>query len=591
MISAQQTDLHTGKTGGYREDIDGLRAIAVVAVIIFHLGYFPNGYLGVDVFFVISGYLITAIIYKETQEDRFSLKQFYLRRTRRIIPLILFVNIVALIISPFLMLPDELENLAQSVVATNFFSNNILQAITTKDYWNVINELKPLMHTWSLGIEEQFYILYPFIFILFAKQKIRWILPVLVMLTCISLLLFFLPVAAYHKFYLIPFRFFELAIGGIGAIALTNQKGAISNKYKGLVLIGLIGIFFLGPNVTTSIKIIATVIFTLGLLISASSSKSITKLVLENKLVVGIGKISFSLYMWHQVVFALMRYSYKEAYTLHASIAALIGIAILSTLSYYFIEQPFRDKKRVSTKVLLWATGLAFVCTTGVAYYIYSRVGIVRDVPELEISKSDIRRDIQSVYSRRVFQFNYKFSTGRKIKILIIGDSFARDWINVLLESKYRDLIEISYTDDIGKCTDINDRLEAADCVYFSRIRRHDFDTLIPKYRIDTSKVRIVGTKNYGINIGMFYNKRHSANYCLQRTHMQEGFGELNDTLKKEWGSKYIDLIGMVIDSNRTVPVFTPDCKFITHDCLHFTHAGAVYYAALLSKNNFNVAE
>lgn len=137
--------------GTYRNDIDGLRAIAVLAVIVFHFGYLSNGFLGVDIFFVISGFLITGIIYKEINDNRFSIINFYLRRIRRIIPLALFVSLVALIIGIATMLPDDLENLAQSVIATNLFSNNVLQAITVKNYWDLVNEYKPLMHTWSLG--------------------------------------------------------------------------------------------------------------------------------------------------------------------------------------------------------------------------------------------------------------------------------------------------------------------------------------------------------------------------------------------------------------------------------------------------------
>jgi peptidoglycan/LPS O-acetylase OafA/YrhL len=124
---------------GYRHDIDGLRTIAVLSVIIFHFGYLPYGYLGVDIFFVISGYLITKIIDTETRSNKFSIKQFYLRRIRRILPLVLVITIIAIAIGFFVMLPDDFENLVQSIVATNLFSNNILQFITTGNYWDVVN--------------------------------------------------------------------------------------------------------------------------------------------------------------------------------------------------------------------------------------------------------------------------------------------------------------------------------------------------------------------------------------------------------------------------------------------------------------------
>jgi len=147
----------------YRKDIDGLRAYAVIVVIIFHLGFLPNGYLGVDIFFVISGYLITSIIYKQLLDDSFSVYRFYQRRIKRIIPLLLFISTFAFILGLIFMLPDDLENLAQSVVSSNLSANNILMLITSSDYWAVKNEYKPLMHTWSLGIEEQYYLIYPFI--------------------------------------------------------------------------------------------------------------------------------------------------------------------------------------------------------------------------------------------------------------------------------------------------------------------------------------------------------------------------------------------------------------------------------------------
>ena len=180
----------------------------MLAVIAFHFGYLPNGFLGVDIFFVISGFLITRIIYKEIDDKRFSIINFYLRRTRRIIPLALFISLLSLVVGIATMLPNDLENLAQSVIATNLFSNNILQAITTKNYWDVVNEYKPLMHTWTLGVEEQYYLLYPWLFMLVGKEA--WLLPIVSTFGAASLILYLSPYQEFQKFYLIFLDFGSL---------------------------------------------------------------------------------------------------------------------------------------------------------------------------------------------------------------------------------------------------------------------------------------------------------------------------------------------------------------------------------------------
>jgi len=223
----------------YRNDIEGLRSIALLAVILFHYGHLPQGFLGVDIFLVISGFLITGITYVEVKKNRFSLKEFYLRRIRRIVPLTLFVGLIALIIGIATMLPDDLENLSQSVIATNIFSNNILLLITTGNYWDVTNEYKPLMHTWYLGVQEQCYLLYPILFAFVGKKRITWILPVLSILTIISLILYLLPFYSNdQKFYLLFFRFWEIGLGGIAAIIFKNRR--IEHKYSMLVIFALV---------------------------------------------------------------------------------------------------------------------------------------------------------------------------------------------------------------------------------------------------------------------------------------------------------------------------------------------------------------
>jgi len=564
----------------YREDIDGLRTIAVMSVIFFHFGCLPNGYLGVDVFLVISGYLITKIIHKEVLRNEFSIIQFYLRRTRRIIPLVLFVNIIALIIGFVVMLPDDFENLSESVVATNAFSNNILQYITTGNYWDVVNEFKPLMHTWSLGIEEQFYIIYPLIFLISGLKRVRWILPILLTLTLVSIIMFFTSSNDSSKFYLIPYRFFELAIGGLGAFFLKDKL--IQNKFKWLFVLLLLSLLLFDLHLPNSIKLFFTIILSLAILISENDKYGISTFILENKLSVALGKISFSLYMWHQLVLAFARYAFLGKINVYEGIFLLALIIILSILSYIFIEQPFRNKKRISTQKLLYITGIIFIATTSYSIYIYLHSGIVKNFPELEITKSNVQRNMHSKYNDRIYKLETDFKSTKKIKVLVVGNSFARDWANVLLESNYKDSIELCYIYDIYKSENTNDKLQKANYIFISEINRNDLKNIQSKFTIDTTKLWVTGTKNFGFNNGVFYNHKKNAEYYLQRTNIEDGVLENNSLLKKDWKEKYIDLIEVNIDAQKLVPVFTTDHKFISQDCRHLTHSGAVYFAKLL---------
>jgi peptidoglycan/LPS O-acetylase OafA/YrhL len=576
---------------GYRKDIDGLRAIAVLAVILFHFGYLPNGYLGVDVFFVISGYLITSIVFQEVVENRFSIVQFYLRRIRRIMPLALFTTSAAFIAGAFVMLPDDFENLSESVVATNCFANNILLLITTGNYWDVVNEYKPLMHTWSLGVEEQFYFCYPLLFWLFKGGNKRWILPVLSLLAAISLALYLFTSTDAAKFYSIQFRFFELALGGLGAITFKNKT--IDGKSKALSLalvVMLLAAQFDVPSWLsdwptahlTRLKLLSIVIATLGVLLPGGERQGVYTCILENRVMVGVGAISFSLYMWHQIVLAFTRYCVLDSYTAVQAAALFCVMVVLSVASYFVVEQPFRDKKRVKVSLLLCSTGSLFIVSTGLAFYCYSRAGVIRDVPELEIVKSNVHRNMHAQYNSRIHNFDRDFGDSDRIKVLVIGNSFGRDWANVLLESSYAPLIDLSYCSDLRECKNAAQRLNQAKYVFFSEAGRPQVEPVLQKHGVDPEKVWNVGTKNFGVNNGIFYNLRNSPDYCSLRTHMEQGVWQRNERLKEQWGAKYIDLVGMVIDKHGMVPVFTPECRFISQDCRHLTHAGAVYFAGLL---------
>lgn len=563
----------------YRNEIDGLRAIAVMAVIAFHFGYNQNGFLGVDVFFVISGFLITGIIYKEINENNFSIVDFYLRRIRRIIPLSLFIGLIALLLGIFTMLPDDLENLAQSVIATNFFSNNILQAITTKNYWDVINEYKPLMHTWSLGVEEQYYLFYPFLFVIYGKKKQACLLFLLSVITIASMALYLLPFQEYQKFYLIFFRFWELSVGGIAVIVLNNR--CINRKYANLLTFCLILMLFFDFSIfNKELSLLITVFLTLGILLISNNNDSSYQVILENKFLGFIGKISFSLYMWHQLVLSYVRYYlYQEL-----GVKQLIGIfsltLILSLISYFLIEEPFRKKSRINTKMVLTIVGFIFCLTTITSLYIYSNAGILRDIPELGITRSHAVRNIHGIYNARVCDYDKNFSLANKINVLVIGNSFARDWANVLLESRYAKDLQISYIEEAVNNEKLKVRVEGSDIIFMVSGYLQD----LRKLGIPEKKAWAIGTKNFGVNNGIFYNYK-GRDYYIQRTKMEKGYMENNDIMRREWKDKYIDYIGKVIDQNKTVPVFTPFNQFISQDTRHFTKAGAQYYAKLFESD------
>lgn len=482
------------------------------------------------------------------------------------------------------MLPDDLENLAQSVVATNFFSNNILQAITTKNYWDVLNEYKPLMHTWSLAIEEQYYFLYPILFLLLSKKRKNWILPILWTLTIGSICIYLLSFPEYTKFYFLPFRFFELSIGGI--TALYHREKLFTSKYGLGILIGIMVLLFWShETIPNEARLITTVLLTALLLKTQNDVVPVSRNILMHPVMVGIGKISFSLYMWHQLVLAYGRYSIYEHTTLYNASVSFILIFILSLFSYYAIEKPFRNPTKVKTPILLGAVISLYLITTSWALYVYHEKGVLRDVPELNLYTSEeYEGNIHIKYNDRIYGYNRDFSEDKKIKVLIIGNSFARDWANILLESSVRNDVDISYVFDTGAQRDLKSRIDRADVVFVAEMTKSEFAQALTSIPWDDAKVWGLGTKRFGANSGIFYNAPRDERYCLQRAKIPDSIWNYNEQLKREWGSHFVNLLDKITDESHSVPVFTPDCKFISQDCRHLTQAGAQYFAQLLEE-------
>ena len=229
---------------GYRSDIDGLRTLAVLPVILFHLdiGIFTGGYVGVDVFFVISGYLITSIIARELTAGNFSVLRFYERRFRRILPALCFVVLACLIAGLIVLSPHDLSEMGRSVAATALFSSNFL-FWNQAGYFDAATELKPLIHTWSLAVEEQFYIVFPLLLGLLWKRASRHVVLVLSAILVVSLALSVIGVAQAWSaaYFLLPYRAWELLIGSLLAVAALPQARSRWLQ-EALGTLGLLGI-------------------------------------------------------------------------------------------------------------------------------------------------------------------------------------------------------------------------------------------------------------------------------------------------------------------------------------------------------------
>ncbi|MFP1031840.1 acyltransferase family protein [Acinetobacter baumannii] len=369
----------------YRKDIDGLRTLAVLPVIFFHagLGIFSGGFVGVDIFFVISGYLITTIILEELKNDKFSIITFYDRRARRILPALFAVMLFCLICGYFTMMPDEYKNLGQSLVATSFFSNNVLLALTT-GYWDLVSEFKPLLHTWSLGVEEQYYIIIPLLLLLawkFFKNKILLMFS-LIFISSFVFANWFVNVSPNVAFYILPTRAWEIALGGIVAVLLNrnlikNENFATNNilSLLGLILI-CISIFAFDSSVLSPSYYLLIPTIGTSLIIIFSTEKTIAYRILSIKPIVFIGLLSYSLYLWHQPIFAFLRiYSIEEPNT-STFLYSIILIFAISYLSLKYIEAPFRNKNIISRKFIFTFAFIGSLFFVSSGLYLNKNYGI-----------------------------------------------------------------------------------------------------------------------------------------------------------------------------------------------------------------------
>lgn len=581
----------------YRIELDILKGISIIAVILYHIGILPYGYLGVDAFLIINGYLIIPSLIRKISSEEFSFFQWFSYRLFRVWPITLAAGIVSLVIGYCVMMPDSYENLAQSVVASNLFANNILSIITTKNYWDVANEYKPLMQMWYLGVLVQMYILIPLILIIINKfiprgndrEKILTISTLII--TLISLVLYILQSFPYaEKFYLPQFRLWELCLGGV--IGLKNGTGIIKTSWKiGGMYIIFITILCWGMNSIKDIDNITIVGMRLPTdnsyikeLLTISVSLIITGILLirfpfndSMNLLAYVGKISLSLFVWHQLILAFCRYALIDELTGTFIFAYLLITIIISLISYQTLEK-FRPQSIFVRIGFVFCVALV----TALGLYIYSRAGVMRDVPELGISTEHPYTNRNTDYTDRIYSYDRPFNLSHnQRKVLVIGNSFARDFGAILLEYNNTDSIELSYIYSLDRSNALSykARIQQADYIFIFGSKK-----AVPEVFYDyvrpSSKIYGIGTKSFGKDFGIIYAKKSSPEYYNTAIKSHPLCDSINKAWRSEWGdSAFIDMMTPVRLKDGRIRLFTEDHMVISFDCRHLTPAGARFYA------------
>lgn len=444
----------------YRPEIDGLRTIAVLSVIIYHAEFsagqfFSGGFLGVDVFFVISGYLITSLIIKEiTETGQFSISKFYERRARRLLPALLLVMLVSSYYAYKYLFASQLTDFVKSIAASITFLANIYWQTSLQEYGAESGALKPFLHTWSLAVEEQFYIFFPLLFVFFYKKSQQKTAAGLILLLVASLMTAQWATKYYpsFSFFQLPTRLWELLAGVLLAVyaqqrhslldALVNQRPKLSSFIATLciaILLWAMSVVSLDdhhPGFVTVLPVFATALY----IAVARPSQWITRL-LSSRPFVGIGLISYSLYLWHYPVFAFARIRGKMFYSVEDKLILIIATFLLSILTYFCLEKVFRNPQKVARKpfiisitVTMAALGILLTSLVRVDANDRRFDHLVSLYGNAQFDNNVLRKEsVNLIYSRPE---NVRFKEGSgKTKVVIMGNSHGKDTYNVFAQN------------------------------------------------------------------------------------------------------------------------------------------------------------
>ena len=426
----------------YRPEIDGLRTIAILSVIFYHAqimvfghDFFKGGFVGVDIFFVISGYLISCILLSELfEKGKISFFQFYERRARRILPLLFIVFLSSFPLAYLYLLPKQFIEYAQSILSATFFGSNIFFYFTNTQYGAEDSLLQPFLHTWSLGVEEQFYLLFPIAILLtykFAKNHLVTIISVVILIS--------LQYADWQatkntqlNFFLLTSRIWELGIGSLLAfyeLKYGRVKHELLNQTMpilGLAMIAHAIVFFSNQTPHPSfITLLPTLGTALIILYSLNKTDLVGK-VLSWKPIVGIGLISYSMYLWHYPIFAFSRLGDTNGLHNDEKYILILIILSLSIISFFLIEKPFRNKQTMNTKKFGFAILILLIALFGVYWSVLETKGFIKRLPKILTLENFEQEPISSLsMNGKVCYGNTDCSFGDKVsqKIFFVGDS------------------------------------------------------------------------------------------------------------------------------------------------------------------------
>ena len=531
----------------YRPEIDGLRAISVIAVIVYHLkiSFFEQqilkgGYLGVDIFFVISGYLITQMILNEIKiTNTFNFKNFYSRRIRRLVPILSVVIIFSIPLGWKYMLPGDFMELSKSTISSIFFSSNFYFYFSGVEYIKQDSLLQPFLHTWSLSVEEQFYIFFHIFFYLIFKKFKKIFLPSLTLIFVLSFCFAIygsinLEIANFY----FPFsRIWEIIFGSIIAFFEVEKGSRSKNIFLNQIfqILGVVLILISFMNFNDEIKHPSTLtlipVLGVGLIIWFSHGSEIITKILSLKILVFIGLISYSLYLWHYMIFAYGRFQQSEP-TINDKLEWVTVTIILSIIFYFLIEKPFRKKEKIfnvdNVKIIIP------VILIGI---------IIFNV--ININKEGFKKRQLVTETYLLDQRSYAFSDHYKFRTEYVPDNFLsnRDKKNVLIVGN-------SYGEDLFKSFFFNKDLYP----------EYHFALISGKKRYKDTNYQVHCLKELIINKDTICEDRNFTDNILnqyERTHVV--------VLSTLWTKNDIkildDVIKLLLDDEKKVVIVSPSLE------------------------------